>query len=402
MTRARALGIAALLATPLPAQASGFLIYEQGPSALAQGGAFVARADDPSAIFYNPAGLADHQHFAVLVGGTGIITTTTASRLPPAGTSTDAQTRLFTPPTIYVSGPIGKRVAVGVGAFTQYGLGLTWPGQWVGGTRIVSADARSLNVNPTVAVQIRPGLYVGGGVSAVYGIFELRRNIDLVQGGGTVHLGGSAMAYGANAGLLWEVVPDHLRLGLAYRSATHLHINDGKADFTVPPEFGDLLHDQPVTAVVQTPHLLALAGSVRTGEHTWLSLDLVYATWQSFQSLTFTFPQNTDLSTSEPQRWHNTLSVRAGGEWAVRGDLRIRAGAGYDASPVPATTLSPVIPDSDRLLLSAGAAYDRGRLRMELGYMAVIFAQRSSSLTDFPARYDSTGHVIGIALQYRR
>ena len=47
--------------------AAGTLVEEQGAKASAQGGAFAARADDPSAIFYNPAGLA-FQGTALMAG----------------------------------------------------------------------------------------------------------------------------------------------------------------------------------------------------------------------------------------------------------------------------------------------------------------------------------------------
>ena len=47
-----------LLLAPTFALAGGFNIYEMGARATALGGAFTATADDASAIFYNPAGLA--------------------------------------------------------------------------------------------------------------------------------------------------------------------------------------------------------------------------------------------------------------------------------------------------------------------------------------------------------
>lgn len=42
---------------PRVASASGYAIYEQGAKAMANAGAFTARADDPSALFFNPAGI---------------------------------------------------------------------------------------------------------------------------------------------------------------------------------------------------------------------------------------------------------------------------------------------------------------------------------------------------------
>ena len=43
----------------LPAFGEGFRILDQSASATAQGGAFAAQADDPSAVHYNPAAITD-------------------------------------------------------------------------------------------------------------------------------------------------------------------------------------------------------------------------------------------------------------------------------------------------------------------------------------------------------
>ena len=48
---------AILLLVARPALASGFAFYESGAKASGQGGAWVARADDASANWYNPAAL---------------------------------------------------------------------------------------------------------------------------------------------------------------------------------------------------------------------------------------------------------------------------------------------------------------------------------------------------------
>ncbi|MGC2692790.1 MAG: hypothetical protein WA228_08840, partial [Desulfobaccales bacterium] len=46
-----------LLGVPPAARGAGFALVNQGTAGMAQGNAFVAEADDPSAIYYNPAGL---------------------------------------------------------------------------------------------------------------------------------------------------------------------------------------------------------------------------------------------------------------------------------------------------------------------------------------------------------
>ena len=58
--RSTAIAIALLL-TPRLALAGGFEIPDNGTQALGRGGAFVAKASDPTAIYHNPAGLAQQR-----------------------------------------------------------------------------------------------------------------------------------------------------------------------------------------------------------------------------------------------------------------------------------------------------------------------------------------------------
>ena len=59
-----------MLAVSGAAFGAGFGLFEQGAKATAMGGAFAATADDPSAIFYNVAGIAQQRHTSFLAGGT--------------------------------------------------------------------------------------------------------------------------------------------------------------------------------------------------------------------------------------------------------------------------------------------------------------------------------------------
>lgn len=58
-----------LVALTEPAQAGGFDYPAPGSAGLARGGAFAARADDPTAIYYNPAGLGRLKGTHVLING---------------------------------------------------------------------------------------------------------------------------------------------------------------------------------------------------------------------------------------------------------------------------------------------------------------------------------------------
>jgi long-chain fatty acid transport protein len=56
-----------------PGYGSGFALYEAGVRSTALAGAVVGRADDLSAIFYNPAGLVQLPKIQVMAGFTSFI-----------------------------------------------------------------------------------------------------------------------------------------------------------------------------------------------------------------------------------------------------------------------------------------------------------------------------------------
>src|SRR6266545_1005657 len=60
--------LAGFLARPVPARAGGLFVPGYGSQAQPRAGAFVAKADDPSALFYNPAGLAGQKGTSIHLG----------------------------------------------------------------------------------------------------------------------------------------------------------------------------------------------------------------------------------------------------------------------------------------------------------------------------------------------
>ena len=86
--------------TAVSAFGSGFLIPEQGAKASAMAGAFAATADDPSAIFFNPAGIAQQRHMAAYAGTT-IINFTNQFTGDPGSATADFAGVEFSPWTAF-------------------------------------------------------------------------------------------------------------------------------------------------------------------------------------------------------------------------------------------------------------------------------------------------------------
>src|ERR1700678_1091649 len=64
--------VLATLAVPSLAFSYGITIADQNAESTARGDAFVATADNPSAIYYNPAGISQLQGQNILLGAYGI------------------------------------------------------------------------------------------------------------------------------------------------------------------------------------------------------------------------------------------------------------------------------------------------------------------------------------------
>src|SRR5205807_773929 len=124
------------LAASSTAFAAGFSIFEQGAKATGMGGAFAATADDPSAIFYNVAGLAQQRHTAFSIGGTFINFSNEFVGDPNDAFSSGARGfykhHTFVPPNAYAVVPLGGNFLS-----SSWKSGTTWnagvllkPGTW--------------------------------------------------------------------------------------------------------------------------------------------------------------------------------------------------------------------------------------------------------------------------------
>ena len=116
---------------------SGFALFEHGAKAVAMGGAFAATADDPSAIFYNVAGIAQLRRTELTFGGTAInfqnSFTGDPNDLFTAGmTGSKYRAHTFIVPNAYATMPIGSNMTVGVGLFAPFGLRTNWAQPWPG------------------------------------------------------------------------------------------------------------------------------------------------------------------------------------------------------------------------------------------------------------------------------
>jgi long-chain fatty acid transport protein len=402
---------------------SGYSIFEQGAKATAMGGAFAATADDPSAIFYNVAGIAQLRRTEVMFGGTIINFSNQFTGDPndpfTAGASGQYRRHTFAPPNGYFVMPIGNNLTFGVGLTAPFGLRTNWQEPFIG--RFVSRDAeiKTVSVEPAIAWQTSDGRFAFG-VGAEYrrGRVVLSRNSaafnpfnQRISDVATSYLSSDwENQWGWSAGVLFK--PANWRLGASYRApmtidfkgtATITQIPTGIALFDASVAAG-LPHTQGVTTAIEFPGTAAV-GLAYTGIHNWdIEGDVTHTTWSRFKALTVNFNDQPAFGFTRPQNWEDTNSFRIGANHVVTDAWDVRFGALYDQNPQPTEVVSPLLPDSDRIGVSFGVGYHAGPFVIDVTEFALHFKTRSTngiSSDNFNGTYKTNANLISLNLGYR-
>ena len=384
------------------ARAGGFAIPEQSARAMGMAGVGTGSAEGASSIFYNPGNLAFEEGVSAELSSLLILPVFQFTPLRGQdGVATLANTRLFVIPNLFLSYPVTPRLQVGLGAFSNHGLGISWPDTFPGRFESSEANLVTFTANPTVSYKLHEQVGVGAGLDVVRGTVELAQRLNFLDTEGTLRLGGGAWGVGANAGVTARFWADALQIGAQWRGAVPLNFS-GRADFSTPIEFQNQLRDQPVKTTFTLPHQFSVGARYKVMPRLKAHVDLQYTLWSAFDALRVDFVNDASLSQVEARNWKDTFTFRAGAEYGLTDTLTVRAGAGFDPSPSPSNTLSPSLPDCDRTLFSAGVGYRLGNFNLDAGYLLAWLTPRDTQGEAFPANYLGQAHLLGVTVSFRQ
>lgn len=436
---------ASLLGAATLAAAAGLKVNEQGAKAMGMGNAFTAQADDPTALFYNPAGIAFLKGTQVNVGSTTIYVPSTefSGTAPLSGTAPTnvgttpvfekAKQDIFIAPTFYVTHTFeGSPLSLGLGINAIYPLAKTWDESSAFRAEVMNIAVKPVNFQPTVAYRFdNLKLAVAAGLDVTYAQVAMRKMAYAADPAvansayelGTMDLDGTATDVGYNLGLKWKPL-DSLSFGAAYRSKIDLHIK-GTANFlaTTPAGFNMIgmttaatspYSRTRVTSDVSTditlPSSLGFGLAWQPNDKTTLEFDAEWTEWSTFEKLEFNFsgPQFANFNNRpKPLQWKDVWCYKVGGQYAVTKNLDLRLGYMYDKNPIPDATLGPVLPDADRHSFSIGQGIHNDSVSLDIAYMWTHFVDRTVSnqnmteMTGANGTYKSDVHLFGAAVTWK-
>lgn len=368
------IAFAASLFFALPAGAGGFDFFLQGSKAMGMAGAFVAQADDPSAIFYNPGGIPFSEKKIAAGVSAFFVNEALYQGLAPgpgAGTAAAQDDPESLLPHVYYVKPLGEKWSLGAGLFSPFVLETEWrePDAFAGRSVSVASQIVTYDLNVNLAVELSPRLGLGFG--AVYRLSELSWSRRLLLGGRDVAENDVTTdmvdGVGWNVGLHHRPSPK-LSWGLAYRSdvridhdgvgrLTQIETGDAQLDELVRGVF-PLNRDLLVTSELAYPATAGLGVALRPGRGWLVEVDLHWTEWSRFQEVAVAFATEPSLSAAVEQRFDDTVTPRVGLEFTTRTGTSFRFGMALEESPQPDATVGPFLADADRRVYAVGIGRD--------------------------------------------
>jgi long-chain fatty acid transport protein len=344
------------------ASAVGFRLPNQDPEGIARGDAFAATADNPSAIYYNPAGITQLEGLQVRAGLYLISADT--SFTSPSGAKAQTDTSVQPVPQLYgVYTLKDLPLSFGLGVYAPYGLALDWGDQ--NPFRTMAERGRLLYAcaNPVVAWRIIPSLSVAVGPTINYSQASFKQGFSQFNPNDWFHFKGDDTAFGFNAGVRWQPLPQ-LAFGLNYRSATTEDYH-GTTE-TGPSAPFPYFPATPTSASIHFPQYVAAGVSFRPTENWNFEFDLDWTDWDSVKQIVFKGTPLGDipfvLNYQSSFMYEFGITRQLGkGYFASVGYL-------YSENSSPDQNFNPLIPDSNLQLGSIGVGHRGTRWDWAVGY----------------------------------
>ena len=373
-------------------QAVGFRLPNQDPEAIARGNAFVATADNPSAIYYNPAGITQLEG-QNLRAGLYLVSGGYDYDSPSGATASANSDFEAVPQLYYVFSPKDLPLSFGLGVYAPYGLSVDWGENNPFRTAGEKGSLLYLTINPVVAWKILSNLSVAIGPTINYSKAHFERGIGLIPND-QFKMSGDGWDYGFNVGVLWQ--PHEMWVfGLNYRYATSVDYS-GLAETLPSPPYP---HSTTANGSIRFPQFIVGGISFRPTEKWNFEFDLDWTDWDNVNEIVI---KNTPVGTTVwPLNYRSSFMYEFGATRKLPKDFFVSLGYFYSENSSPDHDFNPLIPDSDLHLGSIGFGHKGKRwdwaLAYHFGYNPGREVKNDQSFPSANGTYHVLNHGINLA-----
>jgi long-chain fatty acid transport protein len=354
--------------------AGGFRSPDADAFATGRGEAFVATADNPSAIYYNPAGITQLKGINLRAGLYGIYLDPEFQPLPPNDTTFANNDTLHALPQLYFTyNQEDSPVTFGAGVFSPYGLGLRWPQDTGFRTVAVESSLAYITLNPVIAIKALPNLSVGAGVTFNFAQADFQQGyVWPTEALDNFRFKGSGWDVGYNLGMLWQPY-EQLSLGVSFRSQTTVNLEGFTQVYnttTFPPAgpagMAFPMQQMAASADFYFPLIAIFGVSYRPTPKWNFEFDADYADWSVVQ--TVNIKQVGGAAIPFVLNWQPSWYYEFGATRYLDNGWHISAGYIFNQNSVPDAHYTPFVADQDKHFFSAGVGRTGKRWDFDIAY----------------------------------
>lgn len=377
------------------AQAEGFALSDFGARGTSLAGGMVGRADDPSAVAWNPAGITQLPGTQTMVGMTLIQPSGTVDTEDAFGVghSTDVDKHTWANPHAYLTHQFSDNLWGGIGIFSRFGLGNSYPTNWPGRENLKYVSLKTVSLNPNLAFKVNDNLSLAVGLEFMYATMLMKKDYGLGPlGYNQQKLTGSSIAPGFNLAAHYTF-NDQWAAGLTYRSRVTQRVH-GDLEFdnkNVATPYGNKpFPNSRLHGNLHLPDTISFGLTWRPIEDLSFEAGTVYTVWSSYRSLNIhTAEYDTEYSA---KNWRDTWGFNFSGEYKALDWLTLRAGYVYETSPMQDSTCDYMTPSNGRHRITAGVGFNWDQWTLDLAYGYLIIKELNYDKSTAAGVLDGKSH----------
>lgn len=361
-----------------------------GCRAIALGGAFVGIADDPSAIFYNPAGLAfQRENMAFAINGFHISPTHEYTMVLGSKIQSKDNSTL---PQIFLSYRLNEKITIGFGAYAPYATGgVDWKeGQFAFPLKTYLGV---LSLTPTLAYKISDKFSIGFKLNIYKSVLELDTEMAPY---GPIHDEENGSAISGGIGMFYKA-SEKASFGLSIRGPSKMKLSGKTTVTTIVPGIGTMELKLKSETQFSLPWDFEVGFSYRVTPNFLISTSAQYTMWSTLDEVKKTIG---DLETNERFDFNDILILRIGAEYVLSSGIVLRGGIGVDKAASPTETLSINNIDVDKFTLLGGIGYRVGKMQIDFAYVHAQGKERERTVPPLLGKYNLNASIIGLGVTF--
>ncbi len=390
--------IVLMLGISFGAYSNGLNLNGMGTKAISMGGAFIAVADDYSAVFWNPAGLTQMDKANLSVFSSVIIPTGTY-QYAPAGIDMETESKMFPAPALTYYKPLSDKLVFGLTVYATSGAGAYWDGADLKpfntgfplNTKAYKWESQvgGITFSPVVAYKVSDKLSLGVTLNVTYGMLDMYR-----QGNGFQFTEeATGIGFGATFGALFKP-SDKLSFGFTFKTPQKLELKgdiafEGLSAAVPIPGLNDSVES---TREITWPMWIGAGVAFKPTDKLTIAFDVQYTQWSELGeipattedpmwSATLPFVGKLIDNATYELMWEDATQIRVGFDYKLSDTFSLRGGYYSDPAPSPDTTLNILLPSISYNVFTVGFGYHTEKLILDAGFEYLSGADREADMS---------------------